>query len=595
MNRQTRARKNLFNIRRNPPSSLSDNGSPIRLSTPPPSSSIEVKNPLENPDYVDRAAIPDYGSPMRESTPSPPPHQASVDDKPVPPYLGEYIDNDFKDVEIVFFWVTHGSNVSSLNTFTEMTNFQFQSVLLYGQPYSIIADEMFENLLINPCNILLGSCSYLPTQHKTIYLPPLELTVIGTDQSNPVFNNTMGLWVFLIKKTGTYRDPQYHQLVDKCDIVGKPDDSHGFIDRIDRFRAYKTNHQIYSLNDMLQIFGDGQPILYSKIFEITGRLSKKWRIPRNKINVGIFSCQVPSYKVEDFVSRSIHDMVPRLIHKAKRANFVGQNQLLGLNDSNAFSMLKIPFNIPVGKTLNNVLTEWETILGIKTQGCAINVLAFFGIVPLKEAGGQVVCLPPGGTPSWYIVNEVNQYFSSRNPQMWDNRYIIVRYPLGLAVNMLSSAVLSPSPLSEAFIFKMLTVEYTDKNENARGHTVALAKFHEQQMIYLIDPQQPIFQPININEFTTNLVNILFSIYGSQFKSMDLFYKIQGYSQESGQLPVKTLTTLVQTNQVTIISPPTQTAGGTRRTHRRRSIRKKTKSTKSSKTRRRKRTNKRKTN
>ena len=83
-----------------------------------------------------------------------------------------------EDVEILFLWVAHGSNVSSMNTYTEINDFRFQSVLLYGSSYEYKYPQELTNLLNNDvCRLLLGACPFVPNKQKQIFLPPIQLSV----------------------------------------------------------------------------------------------------------------------------------------------------------------------------------------------------------------------------------------------------------------------------------------------------------------------------------------------------------------------------------------------------------------------------------
>lgn len=483
-----------------------------------------------------------------------------------------------EDVEILFLWVAHGSNVSSMNTYTEINDFRFQSVLLYGSSYEYKYAQELTNLLKNDvCRLLLGACPFVPNKQKQIFLPPIQLSVYANETKSDIIEAT-GLYVIFIakEKTPTIDDKGK---IEKCKIVN-------------------NNHiiKIFDHTNMVNLFGDNNPIAYSKILKNTWKLAKDL-LPADKINIGIFSCQSSSPSVREAVkNRSIHDMIPRIIHQSPRATILSKEDLEKESSGMFLNFLSFGYNTQD----NTIRANWSTLNGLNYQGCAINVLAFYGFIPLPIAQGYATCLMSEGSPTCKIVDQLNKYFAKRNNiAINDTKYVIERTSFSTAANLIAQAIKQNPNEGYVYIFKMTKTQYTDTNPKAYGHTISITVLNNtktgKKEIYLIDPQlvkandftrakvllHVVDNNFNIPIVSQNIQNVLQTKEEYQgFNSIDLIFSLsKNKITEYINLPLDTILQPGSQSYHTIIPPcpSTQTAGNRRR---RRSIhKKKTKSTK----------------
>lgn len=63
-----------------------------------------------------------------------------------------------------FLWISHGGNVSAENNLYKMKT-KFRSIIMYSRPFDTITSDKLENIINNPCELILGSCPYVPIQN----------------------------------------------------------------------------------------------------------------------------------------------------------------------------------------------------------------------------------------------------------------------------------------------------------------------------------------------------------------------------------------------------------------------------------------------
>jgi hypothetical protein len=93
-------------------------------------------------------------------------------------------------------WVSHGANISDDSGYYYFPyDYKFDYLVMYSKPLKIATADELENLIANPCDLVTGSCPFLPiTQEsgkKNIYLPPLLFGV--KDPNTETLKKYMGL------------------------------------------------------------------------------------------------------------------------------------------------------------------------------------------------------------------------------------------------------------------------------------------------------------------------------------------------------------------------------------------------------------------
>jgi hypothetical protein len=133
-------------------------------------------------------------------------------------------------------------------------------------------------------------------------------------------------------------------------------------------------------------------------------------------------------------------------------------------------------------TFDTLPNGWQELAKIKHQGCALNVLSFFGIIKENEAMEKVVCLNIKGTSIFKIVDYINEHIITKR-----NGFVIIRRSFDDALNLFIQNFMNMyKPTNYAVLFKM----YIEREHNGKfshiGHTVAIMNHNDK--FYLIDPQ-----------------------------------------------------------------------------------------------------------
>jgi hypothetical protein len=241
--------------------------------------------------------------------------------------------------------------------------------------------------------------------------------------------------------------------------------------------------------------------------------------------------------------------------------FYGYNRLRNKNTKIKKNIYFTPavispeINIPTNNILNliNFLkNRWNTILNITRQGCAYNVLSYWGLISTEISTEKIVCLTQG-TSIFEIIR---------------NLIIIMKVPdtikfgvLRFNFNSLPEYLVSiTNYTNKIIIVKLYYNEIKElpfnKNNNEpydRGHTISFlyTKIINEELIYFIDPQMQLYELIFHNKKPTKSFNNW--ITNTPVKVFDTIYLVSNtdYPENNAILYKYGSTTLkLQGNQAT---------------------------------------------
>jgi hypothetical protein len=355
------------------------------------------------------------------------------------------------DVLNFYLWISHGTNVSGDHNYYPIET-KFRALTFYSRPFETIDAEPLKNLVEfiqtdagNPgvCGLISGSCPHIPiidkeTNQKIVYLPPL---IFGVDTNDhPEVKRFSGLYRFSLIKTN----------YENCKVINQ--------------------EQILNFDQLLQL---GR-ITYSFIFQTVLQDCNNKGIKPNNVMLGIYSCQSQaSQYVPQYNQGNIYNFIPKIVDTSLLTAPILNN----INEfaNNAWCSLSI-FDIKELKT-------WDALAGIKRQGCGLNVLSYYDIIPQTEAREQTTCLSIKGTSIFKIIDYINR------ENVYNNKYFVLRSyiqdGLELIINFMNQYKMTNN---YAIIFKV----YQENNYkdaftfSEMGHTVSLAYING--MIKYIDPQ-----------------------------------------------------------------------------------------------------------
>ena len=455
-----------------------------------------------------------------------------------------------------YLWISHGTNVSGNHNYYPVET-KFRALTFYSRPFETIDAEPLKNLeqfirmdADNPgvCGLISGSCPHIPiinkqTNQKIVYLPPLIFGVAAND--HPEVKRFSGLYRFSLIKTN----------YENCKVVNQ--------------------EQILNFNQLLEL---GR-ITYSLIFQKVLDDCKKKNIDPDRVMLGIYSCQskasqyIPQYNQGD-----INQFIPKIVD----TSLLSAPILNNINEfaDNASSSLSI-INI-------KELKFWDALAGIKRQGCGLNVLSYYDIIPQTEAREQTTCLSIKGTSIFRIIDYINDYYIKGSDDLtkideikdeFNNKYFVLRSYIQDGLQLIIQFMNQYKMSNYAIIFKIYQ-ENTYKNAfSEMGHTVSLAYING--MIKYIDPQgeEPKdLNPQGLDNYTLNgnpeqQFQQLYSFFKNKlqdkFKYIDIIFTYR--NQESDFVPgrptlnKKQIMNLINSNQFLFRSKPTNiTYGGYRK-------------------------------
>jgi hypothetical protein len=159
-----------------------------------------------------------------------------------------------------------------------------------------------------------------------------------------------------------------------------------------------VSQQILSHADLLNL----QTYTYSTIFQKVLKNCGEKQIDPENVMLGIYSCQERYDKyIPEYNQLDIRDMIP------KYAN-ISLEHASTLNSINDYSENAISF--PCFIIDNNPSKNWTALGNIKTQGCGLNILSYYGIIPQSSTREEITCLSVKGTSIFRILDYINKYY-----------------------------------------------------------------------------------------------------------------------------------------------------------------------------------------
>jgi hypothetical protein len=392
-----------------------------------------------------------------------------------------------KDNELnLYLWIVHGGNVGTHNNYY-MIETKFKALVFYSRPFENITTEFLNDLSSSSsssqiCKLIIGSCPIIPvinssSKKKEVILPPLVFMLDSNDVD--IIKNYTGLYHFVISQKKSIE--KEHEPI--CSII--------------------SNEIIYNHSKFIEKYGDKSNVTYSQLFNEVYNDCKKKRLNPEDVMLGIYSCQSSNDEYKDEYNNNIINMIPKVVN-VKLSDAIILNSINDVPENNNISI----FTIPILK-----LDKFEALAKIKIQGCALNVLSYYGIINQTFAREQTVCLTMKGTSIFTIINYLNDYLIKLG--ITNNEFIIMRSSLKFGLTTISNFInnykIINNKINYTIIFKLYR-EYFKVNSNNEfsqiGHTVSIANFNDK--IYYIDPQAGVYQEItDFNAMLSYLLNLGF--------------------------------------------------------------------------------------
>lgn len=417
-----------------------------------------------------------------------------------------------REINIVYLWISHGSSVSGINKNFGVET-KFKQVGLFSEFLTPIYSDILKEIQRDECK-LFTHIKMRPEEmierKKVVFLPPLVFQVYADEKHESIrYFSGLHRFEFEFYDNSCVRNLHSELIFDHSGLVTK--------------------------------FGSRSNIAYSEIFKVVTDDCKKRKIEPNIVTLGIYSCQTihPDYKQY----YPILYLTESFIKEPPQANIV---------DTIVPGEIGLPLVIPLTErhlyTLSSI-KGWDALAKLTKQGCALNVLSYYNILPEIDAREKTVCLTLKGTSIYKIIDYINVY--SINKYRYDGKYIIFRFSI---LNGLSLSIyIAKHNLDRIVIFKM----YGDKMYNGKpsqiGHTVSI--INSGGIIRFIDPQvkksvniQLLDRPDAYNQAALFLLDYFRQEYGGVWNYVDIVYTLERQTttiQSRSDLTSETLQSFLQ--------------------------------------------------
>ena len=460
----------------------------------------------------------------------------------------------------LFLWVLHGTNVSSNHNFYPVET-KFEALTFYSRPFEPINIDFLKSINTQgktTCSLITGSCPIVPIvdkikDKKYAFLPPLFFEVNEIDKTNPLLPvSTDDGWVDMGGTRMSSAVGLYHI---KLSRLGKDN------------CVVKQNEKILDFDALLASFGDSRPQSYSTLFKKVYDHCGIIGLDPETCMLGLYVCQSSSFEyAKEYDLTNVRGLIPRHIDTDLSPAPIFREMPPTENTDFKPYILSLPMVKPIDIT-------WKPLAKMTSQGCALNVLSYYGIMEQTRAREEVTCLSLKGTSIFRILDYVYTYYSQPGlkelyPLLTAEPYLILRYHIDIGIQQIFtyiSAQTNPRE-NQFFIFKL----YRELNRGSKlsqiGHTVSIAVY--EQNVYYIDPQAQ--NIVNITDPTTFNIN---SFYPAPFQFVDIIFA--WYKISSVVFPS---INYMESNIINIRDPGI-TYGGKRKTKKHRRSKKKSKSKK----------------
>jgi hypothetical protein len=419
----------------------------------------------------------------------------------------------------------HGNNVSYSNYYFPMET-KFNSILTYKTPYKILYPPEVDYLFLHPEDLLLGN-AYVSetnpnTNTKVVNVPPIIFSI-----SDDGLKKYYGIYRVSICQQGWKMINRHGDIVDHGGMI---------VPNV----VYSHFSKLVDCEYLLNNFGYNTVISYSQLFKIILNDIKTHSLNPDAVNIGLLSCQSNlNQYFHKFDSLNIHQFVPKKFYKLAPASIFTSQELTNLrtlyNNNLVLSMTSLEIDP------KRVTNDWNALATMTHQGCALNVLSYYNIIPENIARGQVACLTAKGTSIFTVVDDINTYLLFKRISHFG--YCIKRFDIITGFSLLLQ-FLNNIPENYVIIFKIYSDYYIPGTQDYShiGHTISLIKYNSNKI--LIDPQGRQFVTItHVNDIKNiypshHFIDIIFTVESnidSMSQYLGLSFSVENFVNANGQI------------------------------------------------------------
>jgi len=447
-----------------------------------------------------------------------------------------------KSVDI-FLWVLHGDTISGKNNLYPIKN-KFKMTTFYSPAFKSLDGTLLDSFnlhdpisktLKNPVvtgpfesdpQLIYGVCPTIPAfttdrGESISFFPPMLFYV----KPNEVLNWRYYFGLYHI--TAVLRDH-------RCGIT--------------------SLRQVFNYDDLLRKWG-GDKKTYSILFSDIYEYAQREGIDTRNCIAGLYTCRDFSAYQAEYQGNDITSLIPKLRSNKHLADILDTYRPIPGKKLTILQLDYDPTVLPIG---------WSPLATLTYQGCGMNVLAFYGILPQSTAREMTTCLPKTGSSIFSIIKYIDKYKEEKAVLLDDpSEYIVYRFPIaeGLAriFEFIRSQV-TPSPISipnKFIIIKLYDTLYHNSELSQVGHIVSfrtettVRNGISSAHLFFVDPQA------QINYFIQDIFAFSFDVaYGrpTPWRYMDIVFE---YVSESDPIQY-VMDPLTEPGRLIVNPPPAPT-------------------------------------
>ena len=428
-----------------------------------------------------------------------------------------------------YLWVSHGENVSSNRNYYPIET-KFAAITFYSHPF----EKVYEHFLLNLekgiksqdieggsndiCRLIKGSCPIIPiinkdTKQKIVFLPSLTFYVnppsdkveegyLG-ETDNKEYERLMGLYYFSLIKTD----------VSKCKVI--------------------DYQEILNHADLLKL----QTYTYSTIFQKVLQNCAEKKLDPDNVMLGIYSCQTRYKKyIPEYNQTDITNLIP------KYAN-ISLERASTLNSMKDYSETATCF--PCFIIDYKPLPDWSPLGNIKTQGCGLNLLSYYGLIPQASTREEISCLSMKGTSIFRILDYINKYYFIQKHNLTNMEFFILRSDIKFGLTIIIDFMRAfKTNYRYAILFRVYSSDkYPDPKKGEItsdiGHSSSISCYNDE--IRYIDPIYKINTILQGTKEEQVNQAYQFASEGTRFKIMDIIFVYNNNNKDVVNTNLPTIT------------------------------------------------------
>jgi hypothetical protein len=360
-------------------------------------------------------------------------------------------------------YINNVSYVSPPHHILNVTTTAINTASIYG---------FVQNRDVNVVSEIIYSEEIPGSPYRTINLPPMIYTPDQVQNSN------------LSRMMGIYEMNENYTAVKK---------------------TIKTNQQLINENRAItsqEPLISGQRILtFSKIEQIISEYVRleypnRRNLYEHRVNLRIYCCRSSMYDgTHSFSSTYIQPPQPPtynpvIADEPTRYQKLSEDLIMNRN----FELFGFRGDV-------NIVQNWNPLLwGVDYQGCGLNVLAYYGLLPQEDASSRASVLYKTGTSIYKFIDYISSYYRLQTPNA---SYISIKFSNRGTVSTICWFYLSTTPI-RYIPMKIYRQADPDRED---GHFVSVIKINECMSIW--DPQTN--TTLSFTEYLTQRQSVSYSL------------------------------------------------------------------------------------